>query len=157
MKLIKKIEENVIGTAMLVALVILFINVVLRYFFNANTTWAEEFIRYAMIWITFIGASVCFRRGMHVGIDFLLTLTSKSVTKIIQFVVTILCIVFMGFLMVYGLKLVEFSVQSGQITPALRIPIFWVYLAIPVGSFLSFIHLVVIAFNTIKTKEDNNR
>lgn len=152
MRWVYKIEESVIGITMLVTTAVLFMNVVLRYFFNANTTWAEEFIRFAMIWITFVGSSVCFRKGMHVGIDLLLSFTSNLVSRMIRIVVSVLALIFMVFLIKYGIDLVRFSIQTGQITPAMEIPLFWVYLGIPIGSFLSFIHLLKITFDLLRNK-----
>ncbi len=44
-------------------------NVVARYFFNSPIEWAEEFSRYAFIWIVFLGAAVCTKHGRHIVID----------------------------------------------------------------------------------------
>jgi C4-dicarboxylate transporter DctQ subunit len=153
MKWIERIEENVIGVSLLVVTFVLVINVFLRYIFNASSTWAEEFIRYVMIWITFIGSSVCFRRGIHVGIDFILSFTSKRASRFIHMFVTLMSILFMSFMLKYGLDLFLFSKNSGQITPAMQIPLYWVYLAIPLSSFLSIIHLIRILVNLIRNNE----
>jgi C4-dicarboxylate transporter DctQ subunit len=153
MKWIERIEENVIGVSLLFATLMLCINVTLRYLFNANLTWAEELIRYVMIWITFIGSSVCFRRGMHVGIDFILSFTSKSTSRFIHIFVAFMSVIFMLFMFKYSLDLFLFTKNTGQITPALQIPLYWVYLAIPLSSFLSIIHLISILVKLIRNNE----
>lgn len=150
MKLLYRIEEAFLAISIVSVTLVLFINIVLRYFFDANTTWAEEFIRYTMIWITFIGCGVCFGRKLHVGIDFFIELVPKKVQIIINFSVNLISIILMIFLIVYGLKLVNFSLNSGQITPSLQIKMFWVYLAIPVGAVLSLIHLFYNWFEQFK-------
>lgn len=154
MRWLFKIEEAVLGLSIILATLVLFINIVLRYFFSANTTWAEEFIRYVMIWITFIGCSVCFGRGLHVGIDFFLEFVTKKWNAIIGIFVKVISIILMLFLIIFGAELVKFSFNSGQITPSLQIKMFWIYLAIPVGGALSLIHLLLNLFgdfNKIKT------
>lgn len=157
MAIFKKIEEFFIGSALLAATALLFVNIILRYFFSANTTWAEEFIRYAMIWITFIGASVCFRRGIHVGVDLLMNSLKRTGQKYLTVYINILSIIFMGFLVKFGVDLVLFSINTGQITPSLKINMYWIYLAIPVGATLSIIHLVLQTVQLIKNNSIENQ
>lgn len=155
MKWLRRIEEAFLGVSIAVATLVLFVNIVLRYVFSANTNWTEEFIRYTMIWITFIGCSVCFRKGLHVGIDFFLEFVSKKWNAVIGIVVNIVSMVLMIFLVVYGTELVIFSMNTGQITPSLQIKMYWVYLGIPVGALLSLIHLfskILNQFKSLKTK-----
>ena len=57
-RFIERAEEFFCASAILLTTVVLFVNVVLRYGFSASTSWAEELIRYLMIWITFIGGCV---------------------------------------------------------------------------------------------------
>lgn len=147
MKWFERIEENVIGASLLVVTFVLVLNVILRYIFNASSVWAEEFIRYVMIWITFIGSSVCFRRGIHVGIDFILSFTSDRASRFIHMFVTLMSIFFMLLMFKFSFDLFLFSVNTGQITPAMQIPLYWVYLAIPLSSILSLIYLVRILIN----------
>lgn len=150
MKWLFKIEEAFLGISIISATLVLFVNIVLRYVFSANTIWAEEFIRYAMIWITFVGCSVCFGRGLHVGIDFFLEFVTKKWSIIIGIFVNVISIILMVFLIIFGFELVNFSYNSGQITPSLQIKMFWIYLAIPTGGVLSLIHLLLKLFEEIK-------
>ncbi|WP_077623328.1 TRAP transporter small permease [Sediminibacillus massiliensis] len=149
MKVLKKIEETSIAVGLLAVTVLLFVNIILRYVFSANTTWAEEFIRYVMIWITFVGASVCFRKGLHVGVDFVLDLLKGKVKKGLQLFISLASMAFMILLIWFSIELVMFTKQTGQITPSLQIPLYWVYLAIPVGAALSLLHLIVRFVNII--------
>nr|WP_230309204.1 TRAP transporter small permease [Planomicrobium sp. YIM 101495] len=138
----KKTEDIFVGSAILAATLVLFINIILRYFFSANTSWAEEFIRYAMIWIAFIGSAICFRRGIHVGVDLLINYFSGKGKVILQTIINVVSILFMALLVKYGIDLVLFSMNTGQITPSLEIKTFWIYLAIPLGAVLSIFHIV---------------
>lgn len=153
MKILKKVEDFFVGISILAATLVLFANIVLRFFFGANTSWAEEFIRYAMIWIAFIGSSICFRRGIHVGVDLLMNALSKKGKSFLQLYTNIIAIVFMGFLIKYGFDLVLFSMKTGQISPSLQIKTFWVYLAIPLGALLSIMHLVVQTYHLLRKSE----
>lgn len=153
MKKLLKIEEAVIAIGLLVVTALLFVNIVLRYGFAANTTWAQEFIRYVMVWITFIGASVCFQKGMHLGVDFVMDLLKGKAKKGLQLFINIASIVFMGILIKYSLDLVLFTKDTGQITPSLQIPLYYIYLAIPIGAALSVLHLIFNLMEIIQNKQ----
>lgn len=154
MKYLNKVEEFLIAITLLIVTVVLFVNIVLRYGFSNNTSWAEEFIRYGMIWIAFIGSSVCFRKGMHVGVDFLIELLKGKVKKGLRLFVNLASIAFMAFLIKYSIDLVLFTQGTGQITPSLQIPLFYIYLAIPIGSGLSLLHLSIETVKIIRNKEE---
>jgi len=156
MKWLYKIEGAFLMVSIAAATLVLFVNIVLRYFFGSNTTWAYEFIRYAMIWITFIGASVCFGKGMHVGIDFFVEYLSPRIRKIVAIFIYLVSLLLMVFLVRYGWELVRFSMQTGQITPSLQIKMYWVYLAIPVGAVLSIIHIIENMISQFRSANNNN-
>ena len=46
-----------------------FANVALRFLTDHSILWVEEASRYAMVWLTFIGAGPVLRYGGHIGID----------------------------------------------------------------------------------------
>ena len=76
-------EGYLTGLLLLGSTLLLFVNVFLRYVFHSSTTWAEEAIRYAIICVTFIGNSICARRGSHVGIDIFAQLMPPLGRKIV--------------------------------------------------------------------------
>lgn len=153
MNIVSKIEEHICAIGLLSTIALVFANVVLRYIFKSSSSWVEEAVRYITIWFTFIGAAICFKRGTHMGIDLILTLTKGKVKKGIQLFGVITSILFMLFLLVYGIQLVIFTMKSGQISPALEIPLFWIFIGVPLGAFLSLIELIGVFFRTIKYDE----
>lgn len=67
-KLFRFIE--VLMAAMLgLMIVLVFMNVILRYFFNSGITWSEEMARYLFVWIIYIGAIGAMRDNTHLGMD----------------------------------------------------------------------------------------
>lgn len=153
METLKKIEEGFVGLTMLAVVIMLTINVILRFFFSSGISWSEEFIRYGIIWITFIGSAICFRRGIHVGIDLLMESLAEKNKKILSLIINILSIILMLLLIKYGMDLVIFSVETGQLMAALQFKMYWVYIAIPMGALLSLIHLLIQTYGMIKIKK----
>lgn len=131
-----KAEEYFIGAGILVITLILFINVVLRYLFNSSIEWAEEITRYGVVWITFIGASVCIYKGAHLGIDtFLLSLERKGF-RFLTVIVQILAVLFSVIFFILSLQITLKIYGTGQISASLGIPMYLVYAAMPLSGIL---------------------
>lgn len=154
MKIFEKIEENIIGIGLLTSIILVFLNVILRYIFKSSSTWIEEAVRYLIIWVTFIGSAVCFRKSSHMGIDLIFSLTKGRVKKGVEIFGILASLAFMVFLFKYGVELVLFTKQTGQITAAMEIKLFWIYLGIPLGAFLSGIDLIKVLVDKIRKDEE---
>lgn len=153
MRVFNRTAEGFIGVTLMLVTFLLFVNIILRFFFSSGITWAEEFIRYGIIWITFIGASVCFQRGSHVAVDLLIDFIPKKMKKALSLTIHVLAIIFMVFIIKYGFDLVAFSKGTGQLAPALQIEMYWIYLAIPIGAVLSLIQIIIHVVNTFRNGE----
>src|SRR5258706_12716479 len=70
-RLLSRAEEIFVGAAMAFSAVLLFVNVVLRYWFLSPIAWAEELSLYLVVWMVFVGASVATRTRGHIAIDLL--------------------------------------------------------------------------------------
>ncbi len=121
---------------------IVFANVVLRYTTGDSIVWAEEVARHLMIWVTFLGAGLVLRFGGHVAIDNLHQAVSTRAARWLRTVVTvgigIFCLVMIYFSILYVWA------TRFQTTAATDIPISFIYLAMPVGFLLMFVHLLFI-------------
>ena len=135
-KSLNHLEEILLAAGISTASVILFANVVLRYCFNSGWEWAEEAARYTILWIVFIGGSVCARKGMHLTVDAVAVRLPEKKQRLLRMLVDACCVVFCMFLVVYGAELVELAYETDQRTPGLDMPIWYVYFAIPAGGAL---------------------
>ncbi|WP_134702803.1 TRAP transporter small permease [Ammoniphilus sp. YIM 78166] len=160
LKVLDKIEDAFVVITIFAATLLVFINVVLR-LFGMGTTWSEELIRYLIIWLTFIGASICVRKGEHVGIELLPELLPDRIKKFLALIVNTIVILFLLFLLKYSVELVQFNQKNGQIAPALGIPMYIIYLSVPIGTLLMmirYVHQVILLFKTghpITSNQDN--
>ncbi|MEG0774718.1 TRAP transporter small permease [Clostridium sp.] len=81
-KLFKSIE--VLMAIMLGGMIVLvFMNVILRYFFNSGITWSEEMARYLFLWLTFIGAIGAMRDNAHLGVDTIIKRLKPKTQKVV--------------------------------------------------------------------------
>lgn len=111
-------------------------SVVFRYVLNSSLTWSEELIRYMDAWLVFAGLAVAHRVGGHVRITLLFDLTPQRYRRWPEALSEAIVLVVLVVIAVLGAQLVISNFERNQMTPALRIPIAWVYLAVPVGLFL---------------------
>ena len=122
--------------------VMVFANVALRFLTDHSILWTEEASRYAMVWLTFIGAGPVLRYGAHIGIDTLERALPRH-ARIIRATIFALLSIFFAVMIVVGIR---YSMLTwAQTTPVLGIPIGAVYLAMPIGFALMFVHLALMA------------
>ena len=77
------------GLGILAMGLILFYEVVSRYFFNAPTIWASEVAVYIFMWTMFCGAAYTLQEGKHVHIDLLLEHLPLSVRRGLRFLTSL--------------------------------------------------------------------
>ncbi|MCB8887941.1 TRAP transporter small permease [Vreelandella malpeensis] len=154
--LISRSEEVVIGLLILSASLILFANVVARYVFNDGFSWAEELVRYQIVWMVLLGASVAARQGIHIGVDILRRFSPAPVAKALTLLVHGLSIVFCAFLVFYGIELTEQTHRFGQVSSALQAPMWVVQLAIPVGALLMGLRFTQHFLRTLRDREQGS-
>ena len=121
---------------------VVFANVALRFLTDHSILWAEEVSRYAMIWLTFLGAGLVLRHGGHIGIDALQTRFPRRAVAIRATIFVLL----LGFFAFMAWIATRYALLAwGQTTPVLQIPVGFVYLALPIGFALLIAHLLFMA------------
>lgn len=109
-------------TGILTGLMVLFVflNVVLRTFFNSGLTWSEELSRYLFVAVTYIGAISAMRANAHLGVDTLIGRMKPQVQMVMYVVSQLLITILMVILVQGSLKMVEQNTMAR--TAALGIP-----------------------------------
>jgi len=134
---LKKIWDNFEGYCCVLTLsamsLIVFAQILSRFIFHASLSWSEEITRYLLVWTTFFGGAYCVRQGAHVGIEAFTMLLPKKAKKILAIVVMVGTIFLCAVIFKFGINLVTSLFSRNQLSPAMRIPIAYAYLAVPVG------------------------
>ncbi len=113
------------------------LQIIFRVFFD-SLTWTEELARYLLVWSTFLGATLAYKRGMHIAVTFVRNSFSEKIKKGIIVFSIIIMIVFFVIVIIFGFKLMV--LQKVQLSPALRLPMRWVYLVIPLSFIVMTVH-----------------
>lgn len=128
--------------------VIVAIQVFSRYVLNHSLFWSEELARYLLVWLTFMGASVAYRRKAHPSIDVVFVRTSPSVQKLFTILVHLASIFLFGVMVFFGLRFSYFVRM--QISPALHLPKWIIFSIIPISGFILLIHGLAFLFGEVK-------
>lgn len=144
-KVIDRIESVAMIILMLVATVVAIVQVIARYVFNNSLYWSEETVLYSLISMSFLAASMGVRYGAHICVEVLPLLAGPRVQKVLKYVAVILGAIFAYTLVHYGSRLFINTFNMGQLSPAMRIPVAYIYLMIPVsGAFMLMRYLWIL-------------
>lgn len=142
----------VVSLIMLAAMVIITgLQIVFRVFFEA-LTWSEELCRYLLVWSTFVGASCVYKHAGHINITIVQNLLPPKVRKILKLLVQVICVVFFVMMIYYGFIYV--GKQGAQLSPAMRIPMSYMYASIPVGGLLMAWHALDAILQMLFVKDE---
>lgn len=137
LRVFARMEYVFLSACMLACTFLLFANVVLRYFFQSGLFWAEEALRYLMIWIAFIGAAACVRQGTHVSLDIVLNLLPPATRPVFNLFLDLVGAVVSLSLFKYSLDFVIHARETHQVSATMGgFPMYLIYSCLPVGLLL---------------------
>ena len=152
-KYFDKLEE-VLGVSILfVMLVILSYQIILRFVFKNSNSWSEETARYLFVWFVYVTASLAVLKNAHIRIDaFLGVCPRKAVRGVV--------VAGYGVFLAYCLAIVWYSslftaqiIESEQISLGLEIPMYLVWLSLPICHGLMAIRTVQRIWHVCVLKE----
>ncbi|MFV9551422.1 TRAP transporter small permease [Algibacter sp. PT7-4] len=124
-----------------------------RYLLGTSFTWTEEFARFALIWMTILGAAYLNGRQEHLSMDFLYQKFSEKNRRKVSILIEVLIFLFALIVMVIGgLNLVYITLHLEQLSGTLRIPLGYVYAIMPFSGFLIMCFSMYHMSNSIKNK-----
>lgn len=133
----------------LMTLAILF-QVFSRFILPFSVTWTEEFARYSMIYIVFLGAAIALRNQDLIAVEFLSEKLTKNARSTLKVIINLISIIFFVLLLIKGIELIE---RVGtQFSPALKLPMSIPYASIPIGAALLIINAIAVIMETYLKK-----
>jgi len=97
-RFINNFEELLCGAFLVTMIVLVIMNVLLRYVFNYSIFWAEEVATICFVWCVFIGASATYKHKMDMGIDLLINKTPPKIEVAIRFAVQLILLALNGYI-----------------------------------------------------------
>ena len=164
MKFIDHLEEWLIATLMGAATLVVFVAVLHRYLsglaipgvqdwlISLNTSWAQELCIFMFVWMAKFGAAYGVRTGIHVGVDVLVNRMDERWRG--RFVVFGLLAgaLFTGVIGALGAYLI-WHLSPDQTSEVLEVQMRYVYLCLPLGSWLMCFRFLQVMVNFRRTGE----
>ena len=143
--------ESFLGSVLAIFMIgmtlIVFLNVLSRYFLNISIAWTEEGSRFLLIFIVFIGAILAYIGDDHLGLDVLVKSLPPIASKVVILVSHILSFIALSMLTYGGFLLTDNTLKSGWTAPASGIPYGFIYIIVPITG----VCLVILAISKIIT------
>ncbi|WP_018700369.1 TRAP transporter small permease [Amorphus coralli] len=118
------------------------VEVIRREVFAYSSIWGEEVVRYAFIYLVWIGAASAVRERAHIRIDVLFALVSER-GKALLYILGDLVMLVVAVLAVYwSYESVAVSWRFGSVSHGLRISLVWFLAAVPIGFALMIFRLI---------------
>ena len=162
-KVLNHLEEWLIAFMMGAATIVIFVSVVHRYasgipwpalqdwLLRINLSWAQELCIYMFIWMAKFGAAYGVRTGIHVGVDVVIRALSPAKQRFWVSFGLLGGAFFTGVVALLGALFVMRIHGLGQVSPDLELPMWIVYLAVPLGSSLMCYRFVQVVWTYLAT------
>jgi TRAP-type C4-dicarboxylate transport system permease small subunit len=183
LRLLDRLEEAIIATLIAAATALIFVAVVQRYglsnaaalmawakaqgidwlaafakwlFLTLNAvrlTWAQELAIFMAVWMAKFGAAYGVRTGIHVGVDLLVERLAPANRRMLILAALGAGALFTAIVGTLGARLVFHIADMGQTSAVLELPMWVVYLAVPLGSYLMCFRFLEVAWRFALTGE----
>ena len=121
MFLLKNIEEILASIAISITVLVVIINVVLRYGFGFVVPWSEELSVICFIWAVYLGISSCYKHKLHMGVDVVVAMLPEKAKIPFRLCVSV-------FLLALNILMAVLSYQylmlSNKVTPVMGMSYF---------------------------------
>ena len=137
---LKRITEYTAIVLLIAMFVITIFGVLNRYVLVHPVFWTAELTRYLMFYMVTLSCGLVFRENRHPNLLIVLEKMPPKIRKNWLFIIDIL--IFLSYIVIIK---EGFSMAVDALimkTPALRIPFFYVYLALPIGGILMNIQII---------------
>ena len=153
-KLAKMIEKTN-GVLLAVIVVLLFLQVITRYFNNSSFLWAGEAALWIFVWMVFLGGAVLFHKKEHMIVDiieyFLSGKTKEKIQKRLNKIIRTTCWVFLAIVFYYS---IIFTVSvANQYAVSFRISRVYLSAALPV----SIVMMLIFEILSLYEKKRGNK
>ena len=126
------------------------IEVIRREVFSYSSIWGEEVVRYAFIYLAWIGAASAVRERAHIRIDVIMHYVPAQVKTLIYILGDLVMLAVALVALYWSFETVMVSWKFGSVSHGLRISMVWFLAAVPIGFTLMVFRLIQSLLRDIK-------
>jgi len=129
----KYYEQFLICVIFSVMVILTSTQVFTRYVLGFTYSWSEELARMCFVWITLLGFSLAVKQRQHLRVVAFVAFLPKNIRRIIEIIGVVTTLVIAFVLTQKIIYIMQVQIYRGEVTAAMRIPIWIMYLAGPFG------------------------
>lgn len=141
------VVKHLAGFLLAAMTVVVFLQVLFRYVFNAPLDWSEELATFTFAWMALLGAGVGLKYDQHPSLDIFQSRFPPALQKIAQVLVNLATMFMLTVLCIYGWKLT--MVMKLQTMAALGYSVSFIYIILPISAIIMLFHTVARIINII--------
>lgn len=150
--IVMKVERSILSSIMMIISFAVILQVISRYVFNSSIIGLGEVAKFGIVWITFLGTSLCTRLGSHISMTAVIEKVPPKIKKIMITVISIVSSVFTFYLAILSYRLVRSLINFGTVSPTLRFPLWILYSIAPIAFFTTSIYYFRIFIKNLRNK-----
>ncbi|MBR6208544.1 MAG: TRAP transporter small permease [Oscillospiraceae bacterium] len=137
-------EETIMVILLAALSCVMMLQVIARYVTGHALPWPEEFCRYCFVWSVMLATSFCIRTNRMLKVDMVTTLLPEKVQKVLDLMAKLLCLAFCCIMFMPSVRAVAATKIGAkwQTSPAMLIPMKFIYASAPVGFGLGIIRSI---------------
>lgn len=145
--IVKNLEEILASIAISITVILVIINVVLRYGFGFIMPWGQELAVLCFIWAVYLGISSCYKHNLHMGVDAILSILP---TRLLVPFKLLISFFLLGLNSLLAYLSYEYTMLSAKTTPVMGVSYFWVNIVLILCFGLMALHTVRMIFTDLK-------
>ncbi len=128
-----RLDEWVCALLLLTIVVLLSVNVTLRYLFFTALPWCDELVEFSFVWFVYLSMVVAVRRARHFRVEALVQRLPADFRTMVYRLADVVWLIFNLVVVVQGVILVQALRRFPNVSPMLGWSMAYVYLVIPLA------------------------
>ncbi|MBW6393079.1 TRAP transporter small permease [Billgrantia antri] len=151
--LISKIEAVILAMGVLLMAINTIANVIGRFVFGSSIFFTGEINRILIIMITFAGIGYAARHGRHIRMSAVYDALPVGGRRVLMIVISLFTALVMFFLLYYSIVYIADLYSKGRVLPALSIPVWIIYVWVPLGFLITGIQYFLTAIKNMTSRD----
>ena len=151
--LISRFESFALAAGVLLMATNTVANVVGRFVFQHSIFFTEELNRIIIVLITFAGIGYAARHGRHIRMSAIFDSLPVKPRKALMIFIALVTALAMFTLCYFSVSYIGKVMSSGRVLPALQIPVWWIFVWVPVGFFVTGAQYLLTAIKNVIEKD----
>lgn len=137
-RVLERLIESVTVLLIICATAVVVLQVFCRYLLNASLPWPEEAAQFMFVWAVFLGMALLTFRDRHIAISLFVPKLSAHAQMLHAVSIRVLTATACIIMLIHG---IDFMNKTLQVLPALRVPLRYLFMAVPAGAALALVFL----------------